>query len=561
MTQKKNLFGDFIWLVCSISIISLFYHGVTEFIFEKLGLEYLKTVVVIVLLFLSILVIALILRLIVIKLNIARIKENRLISCLASIFVVLAFIAGRAIIYNSQLRLIYENDIANRYYSKFFIALDGKVFFNLDSVKNINASIASACFKFLGNTAQGVYAANLICAFVGFILFYFGVKAFFGRISAFVTGIGMSFIPVFTGLKLDDSCYLTEFMLFALCFYFLSLLYRSYSHLAVFYPLLIASAFICGLLFLYDAICFGFLLILIILVIINPSKKCIVKVSSLFIALLFWILGFLAPYLSGFVRGAYTFDRVINEAVRIITAGYFDLEQFKSIYRNQSICLLIISSIVYLVLYLLYKYDLSYIAGSLFIIVLASSSYYILPDSYTYSYVIAALLLVLSGEGISKLLRSEKKNTEHITEEYASDGFAISEILNDDITDEATINDDENDDLSDDFYTVFKAQEDGPKPEDDSEQVKFNMQSLDWSKLSEARLIDYPDNTVNTVDTVDTVDVASTDTEIAEVEIIELDIKAKIKKPDLKRYNRVSDSEFDYEVTEKDLHFDVDVNF
>ena len=82
--------------------------------------------------------------------------------------------------------------------------------------------------------------------------------------------------------------------------------------------------------------------------------------------------------------------------------------------------------------------------------------------------------------------------------------------------------------------------------ESDDDVPAFNMDSLDWSKLAEARLIDYPDpnESGKTIETSDAAE--STDSD-------------KETKTDETKKSEVSDIGFDgydYDISPEDLHYD-----
>lgn len=504
MTQKKNLFSNLIWLVVAFIILDIYYFATTNFLKYGFGFSYVISSITTIISFVILIEIIVLFRFLINKNVRVNLTDNKVFVVTLSAISFILFIAVRAVLLESQRTLLEKHDVATRFFSNYFIGTNGTIFVSGNNLQDIQGTIVSGCFKFLGNSVNGVYTANFIFALIGFILTFFAIKILFGDMPAIVTGIGMASIPVFTGIELQNSYYLVEYAAFSLALLIVAIVKASQNKKIVYWVTLVFACMFLGVLTLYDIVCIGAVLTLLVLIIANGNISVPNRILSIIIAIIMMSIGFLGPNLISIIGNGNISSYIdcVYDTSRILYVGGFELANLNILYNNISIMSVALGAVIYLVAYWFDKNDNSYLTGILLVTTVLCCTYYKILSQYTYVYIIAVLLLVLIGDGLSRLLYVGESKEE--------------------------------------LYTVQRALQDNPVDDVSDDNSAEILGRMDWTKLAEARLIDYPEIEIED-----------------EKKEVNLEMTGTVKKVNLTKKNQIIYSEFDYDVTEENMHFDI----
>ncbi len=484
---------------------------------------------------------------------------------------VTAFVGYRFLESSNILAQISEQGDLESVYSLSFIRERGIIYVNLDNVQNIFATLVSISFKFFGNAAIGVFAAQIIISFISFLLIYFGVLRLYGRMEAFMVGMGMSFLPIFmpSGRYAD---YTVKVLLFALGLFLISLAKPFLIKKHGYFPVVILVPFALGFLYLYEGLCAPLIALFILFIFETDGMGIGKRFLGSFIALLLFAMGSLGVvFIQDIFSGLYG-NAALNSSRDFViyrTSGAFDASALTIFANNNFLLIVLIACITYVVTFLRCRFDEAHSMIFLFLLHIVAICFVNEENRLAYEVAGTAELLVIAGAGIKKILMSglyagmgeyeagtedtllmpTPENKELANEEALIEAEANKEPVADsdiEILSEATPQ------VEEELPTVSSiiASNIGTESnQETTDESGFNMAALDWSKLREAKLIDYPENTP---------DESHKETEAEEAETEETEKALAAKAP---KTPKTYDIDYDYEVDERDMHYDLEIDF
>ncbi len=489
---------------------------------------------------------------------------------------VTAFVGYRFLESSNILAQISEQGDLESVYSLSFIRERGIIYVNLDNVQNIFATLVSISFKFFGNAAIGVFAAQIIISFISFLLIYFGVLRLYGRMEAFMVGMGMSFLPIFmpSGRYAD---YTVKVLLFALGLFLISLAKPFLIKKHGYFPVVILVPFALGFLYLYEGLCAPLIALFILFIFETDGMGIGKRFLGSFIALLLFAMGSLGVvFIQDIFSGLYG-NAALNSSRDFViyrTSGAFDASALTIFANNNFLLIVLIACITYVVTFLRCRFDEAHSMIFLFLLHIVAICFVNEENRLAYEVAGTAELLVIAGAGIKKILMSglyagmgeyeagtedtllmpTPENKELANEEALIEAEANKEPVADsdiEILSEATPQ------VEEELPTVSSiiASNIGTESnQETTDESGFNMAALDWSKLREAKLIDYPENKPD--ESHKETEAEETEAEEAETEETEKALAAKAPKTP-----KTYDIDYDYEVDERDMHYDLEIDF
>ncbi len=489
---------------------------------------------------------------------------------------VTAFVGYRFLESSNILAQISEQGDLESVYSLSFIRERGIIYVNLDNVQNIFATLVSVSFKFFGNAAIGVFAAQIIISFISFLLIYFGVLRLYGRMEAFMVGMGMSFLPIFmpSGRYAD---YTVKVLLFALGLFLISLAKPFLIKKHGYFPVVILVPFALGFLYLYEGLCAPLIALFILFIFETDGMGIGKRFLGSFIALLLFAMGSLGVvFIQDIFSGLYGNAALnsLRDFVIYRTSGAFDASALTIFANNNFLLIVLIACITYVVTFLRCRFDEAHSMIFLFLLHIVAICFVNEENRLAYEVAGTAELLVIAGAGIKKILMSglyagmgeyeagtedtllmpTPENKELANEEALIEAEANKEPVADsdiEILSEATPQ------VEEELPTVSSiiASNIGTESnQETTDESGFNMAALDWSKLREAKLIDYPENKPD--ESHKETEAEETEAEEAETEETEKALAAKAPKTP-----KTYDIDYDYEVDERDMHYDLEIDF
>ena len=381
----------------------------------------------------------------------------------------------------------------SRAYSTALIGVDG-IYVNFNSVKDICLSYFSLFFLILGNNSFAVFVGEIVLLTVCFVFLFFAITILAGKVEALIS-MSLLCIDVFVlnGLS-PDSVYLVEVLMFTFVLFviaLLSYLIKSEKFSIIF---VVISSALASLLFMYDYIALA-LFGLILGLIIQSRQKLWIRICE----------------------GLLTASSLV--AMCFYIGVKLNISDFNIYFFVCNIYTLIglIFAVAYVMIFPVNKRDCSIGFPFMFILLTVGMVMFPVYDCLTYLIVGHIVLFVLGAIAVDKMINN---------------GYGVENI--------APVPKKKK------FVKELREEEAVNVTESDDDVPAFNMDSLDWSKLAEARLIDYPDpnESGNTIETSDAAE--STDSD-------------KETKTDETKKSEVRDIGFDgydYDISPEDLHYD-----
>lgn len=577
MTKLRNKFSYIMWGIFAVILAVLFFFAALEFLqgVAILSSSYDRVIVVLfgVILVESILIFDNLFN----KSGKKReVNSKNVLGITGFLLSVTAFVGYRFLESSNILAQISEQGDLESVYSLSFIRERGIIYVNLDNVQNIFATLVSVSFKFFGNAAIGVFAAQIIISFISFLLIYFGVLRLYGRMEAFMVGMGMSFLPIFmpSGRYAD---YTVKVLLFALGLFLISLAKPCLIKKHGYFPVVILVPFALGFLYLYEGLCAPLIALFILFIFETDGMGIGKRFLGSFIALLLFAMGSLGVvFIQDIFSGLYGNAALnsLRDFVIYRTSGAFDASALTIFANNNFLLIVLIACITYVVTFLRCRFDEAHSMIFLFLLHIVAICFVNEENRLAYEVAGTAELLVIAGAGIKKILMSglyagmgeyevgtedtllmpTPENKELANEEALIEAEANKEPVADsdiEILSEATPQ------VEEELPTVSSiiASNIGTESnQETTDESGFNMAALDWSKLREAKLIDYPENKPD--ESHKETEAEETEAEEAETEETEKALAAKAPKTP-----KTYDIDYDYEVDERDMHYDLEIDF
>lgn len=413
---------------------------------------------------------------------------------------------------------VFNSDLfggtVSRAYSMALIGVDG-VYVSFNSIKDICLTYFSLFFLIFGNNSFAIFAGEIVLLSLSFVFLFYAITILAGKVEALIS-MSLLCIDVFVlnGLS-SDSVYLVELLLFSFTLFvtaLLSYLLRSEKLSIIF--VVISTGLSC-LLFLYDYIAFA-LFGLILGLIIQSKQKLWIRICEG----LFTFAGSAAMWFYIGVKPVFTDFNIYFFVCNIYTL------------------IGLILAVAYVMMYPVNKRDNSIGFALMFILMTVGMVMLPVNDCLICLIVGHILLFVLDAIAVDKMINNGY-GVENIgsvlKKNIGGTDKADSMIKTDDVTKEDDV------------------------PIDD-DVPEFNMASLDWSKLAEARLIDYPDpnEDKNTEDTKSAEPVCS-ETDVEKCRPDNTDRNVSKTETEEKEKTAVRDYGFDgydYDISPEDMHYD-----
>lgn len=368
--------------------------------------------------------------------------------------------------------------------------------------------IAIASFASVRYFVDSAIADNLqefIIPGAAFLLAMVAVRILYGRVAGFIAGLGMALLPEYAIRPNAYDIYYVLFMFFATGLFLTALAKIMLSKKPTYYVAVLIAPLCLGILGYMESMCLPLMVLFVVLVVTADRDSKISKVIGIILALIMFVIGFLGDIILN--SGTSSPEKLGEEVLALIqarTTGIWNYNHIFELANDGLLAAVFVLCLVYAVMFILCKYDSAY---SMIIVLVCEIALMCYLDSVNnYSYVMVCILAFLSiaGAGIQKI----------VTNHYLND--EIKEIEEITVVEETP---------------SLKEEEASSE-----EEPQFNMANLDWSKLRDAKLIDYPDP-----ETVET-----------EPEPV------KISEPEVTPVANQVISEFDYEIPQEDMHFDVE---
>lgn len=445
-------------------------------------------------------------------------------------------------------------------YAKSFIGAEGKLYIAFNNVWSIFATVLSICFKFFGNDAFGILAAQLIISFVSFLLIYFGSLKLYGRMEAFIAGIGMAMLPVFMPNGEIYADYTVKVCLFAIGFFLIAMVQTLLDKDGFYYPALIVVSAIIGFLYLYEGMCAPLIALFILIIFEKEAFAYGEKIIGVILSIIFFIMGSFGVVALQALFAYSDIKDVLQTLEKFVVyrmSGSFDVAALTTFANNNFLLIVLIACIAYVVTFLRCRFDEAHSVILLFLLNSVAMCFISLEGRISYEIVGTAELLIIAGAGIKKLIMSEFNLNVSCEEEVVEAGKTDKDLeevktLEDGIE---ILCEAKNEEVSDveipTVSSIIAANSETGNEIKETEENSFNMAALDWSKLKDAKLIDYPDAesikiTSQNMDGFKTTDAKEKDSEIQRTKPVQ---------------NINKNLDYDYEVDEKDMHYDLDINF
>ena len=372
--------------------------------------------------------------------------------------------------------------------------------------------IAIASFASVRYFVDSAIADNLqefIIPGAAFLLAMVAVRILYGRVAGFIAGLGMALLPEYAIRPNAYDIYYVLFLFFATGLFITALAKIMLNKKPTYYAAVLIAPLCLGILGYMESMCLPLLVLFVALVITSNRESKISKAIGVILALIMFVFGFLGDIILN--SGASSPEKLGEEVLALIqarTTGIWNYNHIFELANDGLLAAVFVLCLVYAVMFILCKYDSAY---SMIIVLVCEIALMCYLDSVNnYSYVMVCILAFLSiaGAGIQKIV------TNHYLEKEIEE---IEEIT---VEEEAP---------------ALKEEEASSE-----EEPQFNMANLDWSKLRDAKLIDYPDP------------------ETVEKEPEEVKPEVKIAEPEVTPVANQVISEFDYEIPQEDMHFDVE---
>lgn len=372
--------------------------------------------------------------------------------------------------------------------------------------------IAIASFASVRYFVDSAIAENLqefIIPGAAFLLAMAAVRILYGRVAGFIAGLGMALLPEYAIRPNAYDIYYVLFMFFATGLFLTALAKIMLSKKPTYYVAVLIAPLCLGILGYMESMCLPLMVLFVVLVVTADRDSKISKVIGIILALIMFVIGFLGDIILN--SGASSPEKLGEEVLALIqarTTGIWNYNHIFELANDGLLAAVFVLCLVYVVMFILCKYDSAYSMIIVLVCEIALMCYLDSVNNYSYTMVCILAFLSIAGAGIQKIV------TNHYLEKEIEE---IEEIT---VEEEAP---------------ALKEEEASSE-----EEPQFNMANLDWSKLRDAKLIDYPDP------------------ETVEKEPEEVKPEVKIAEPEVTPVANQVISEFDYEIPQEDMHFDVE---
>lgn len=407
MTKPRNRFSYIMWAIFAALLSVLFYKSTLEFLDSIDLLDSTYNIVIVILLGLVIIELVILFDNLIKKGQHSTGDKKYKMYGIVGFFIALSgFLGVRIATAKTLLNLINESNTLESLYTKSQINETGKVFFSLNSVNDIYDSVLSICFKIFGNTAVGVMMAQMLIILAIFLLAYYGIKALYGRMEAFIAGIGIAFLPAFSIYTDNYASFLIRLLMFTLGIYTISVAKRMMKYRYGLETGIIIASVISGLLYAYSDTCIGLIALLIVFIIENNELSVGRRIADVVISVLSCACAVITPMLltvlndKNIASMGYGIFKILNKRF----SGTFKYTAIFDYARSNFILIVIIACISYIVMFLRCKFDEAHSMILLFIITVVAMSYFNRDTLLDYSLSCTLCLLVIAGAGIKKLV-------------------------------------------------------------------------------------------------------------------------------------------------------------